>query len=140
MECVDDNGDAKTEVTVNVRGLVPDGLYTVWVCEFEGDGFKKDARDPNMALENIVGCNPLGKNDGSENWFRATGSTGTLEVTDMPGAYTLPPGDTSESPPCLLTTDQTVLVGVLHMDDRTHGPVPGIPEDGDHVDHFACIF
>lgn len=138
MECVTDGDSVKTDVEVKVGGLVPGGLYTVWVCEFEGVGFVDD-RNPDVALRNLVGCNPLGKNDGTENVFRATGSTGTLDVTDMPGAYTL--GDTSRSSPeCLLGTDQTILIGVLHLDDQNHGPVPGIPEDGDHVDHFAFVF
>lgn len=138
MDCVSDNGDVKTEVKVKVGGLVKGGLYTVWVCELEDPGFVDD-RDPAVALQNLVGCNPLGKNDGTENVFRATGGMGTLTVTDMPGAYTL--GDTSQaSPACLLDADQIILVGVVHLDDQSHGSVPGDPEAGDHVDHFAFVF
>jgi hypothetical protein len=141
MDCVDDGGDVETEVTVEVGGLVKGGLYTIWVCELVDPGIVDD-RDPTVALQNLVGCNPLGKNDGSENVFRATGGVGTLEVTDMPGAYTLVPpwGSGGSSPDCLLETDQTILVGVLHLDDKSHGPVPGDPVAGDHVDHFAFMF
>lgn len=141
MDCVSDNGDVKTDVKVKIGGLVPGGLYTIWVCELEDPGFVDD-RDPAVALQNVVGCNPLGKNDGTENVFRATGSMGTLEVTDMPGAYTVVPpwAPGGSSPECLLGTDQIILVGVLHLDDQSHGPVPGDPEAGDHVDHFAFIF
>lgn len=138
MKCVEDGGAVETAVSLAVKGLVPGGLYTVWVCEFENPGFV-DSRDPRVALQNVVGCNPLGKNDGTDNVFRTTGGKGTLDVTDMAGAYTI--GDTSESSPdCLLATDQTILVGVLHLDDQSHGPVPGSVREGDHVDHFAFVF
>lgn len=141
MECVDDDGDVKTEVTVEVGGLVKGGLYTIWVCELEDPGFVDD-RNPAVALQNLVGCNPLGKNDGTQNVFRATGGVGTLEVTDMPGAYTVVPpwAPGGSSPECLLGADQIILAGVLHLDDLSHGPFPGDPEAGDHVDHFAFVF
>lgn len=141
MECVEDNGGFKTNVNVEIAGLVKDGLYTIWVCEFAAPGFVDD-RDPAVALGNLIGCNPLGKNDGTQNAFRANGSVGTLEVTDMPGEYTVVPpfAPGGSSPECLLETDQTILVGVVHLDDQTHGPAPGDPAAGDHVDHFAFIF
>lgn len=141
MECVDDYGDVKTNVKVKVGGLVKGGLYTIWVCELEAPGFVDD-RDPTVALQNLVGCNPLGKNDGTENVFRATGGTGTLTVTDVPGTYTVVPpwAPGGSSPACLLDADQIILVGVLHLDDQNHGPVPGDPESGDHVDHFSFVF
>lgn len=141
MECVESGGDVKTEVEVKIGGLVPDGFYTIWVCELEDPGFVDD-RDSTVALENIVGCNPLGENDGTENVFRATGSRGTLEVTDVPGAYTVVPpwAPGGSSPGCLLGADQIILVGVLHLDDQSHGPIPGDSTAGDHVDHFAFVF
>lgn len=45
MECVEDGDVVETAVSLAVKGLVPGGLYTVWVCEFENPGFV-DSRDP----------------------------------------------------------------------------------------------
>lgn len=130
-----------TKVKIDVAGLVKGGLYTIWVCEFEDPGIVP-SRDHAVALQNLVGCAPLGANDGSENVFRTTGGRGTIEAIDKSEPYTivLPGKEVEDSPDCLHDADQIVLIGVLHLDDETHGPVPGDPEAGDHVDQFAFIF
>lgn len=67
---------------------------------------------------------------------------GTIEAIDKSEPYTiaLPGKEAEDSPDCLHDADQIVLIGVLYLDDETHGPVPGDPEAGDHVDRFAYIF
>lgn len=116
-------------------------LYTIWVCEFEDPGLVI-SRDHAVTLQNLVGCAPLGANDGGENVFHATGGVGTIEAVDTSEPYTLvlPGKEVRDSPLSLLDADQIVLVGVLHLDDEMHGPVPGNPQAVDHVDQFAFLF
>lgn len=48
-----------THVELEVRGLVPRSLYTVWNVVFDEPGFVDD-RDPNVAFEHLSGVGPLG--------------------------------------------------------------------------------
>lgn len=133
LKCVEKG----THVSMHLSGLVPKGLYTVWVVAFEKPGFNAEERALGPALENIVGSAPLGDNDGGENVFRASAS-GEAQVAaiDEPATFTGPafiePG-TSER--CLLDHFEVHVIGALHIDGETHGPAPR-PYG---VEHFGFI-
>lgn len=129
VECV----EGGTDVTFELRGLVPNELYSVWVIVFESPGFV-DTRNLKVATQNRVGVGSLGAPDGSENVFRARGSTGSLEVFH-------PDGDLSvfgSVEDCLLNEYEVHLVGLFHLDNETHGPLPErLPGSGAVVPHVA---
>lgn len=120
-----------TRVSLNLTGLVPNGLYTLWNVTFKEPGF-----DPSLEDMNLIGLGVVGKNDGSESYFRAS-PTGTGQITAF----------TPEGPLSMMggiaahPFSQEVewhLVGSYHMDDQTHGPDLG--PDGTVVEQFAFIF
>lgn len=143
------NGDGSTDVGVRVSGLVPNGLYTLWVIVFDSPGFDFDTRDifpfaaPGTAGEHFLGAGPLGPQDGSENRFRARGSHGELSTTHPTGELAIP-GPGPEGPVkynvegCLLEEFEVHIVGDYHLDGNTHGHFPGGP--GQHVEHFGAPF
>lgn len=116
VECV----DGGTAVTVELTGLVPNELYSVWINLFESPGFV-DTRNLSDATQNRVGVGSLGSPDGSENVFRARGSTGSLEVFHPNGDLSLF-GSVED---CLLSEYEVHLVGIFHLDNQTHGGFPG---------------
>jgi len=103
-----------TELTLDVSGLVPNGVYTAWSAFFTESPF---------IVPNAVGFGAAGKNDGSE---------GTL-IADENGTATytveVPPGPLSvrgEAPDYVLDGHAAYLVsGAYHIDSQTHGAVPG---------------
>ncbi len=114
-----------THVSMHLSGLVPKGLYTVWVVAFDGD-FHAGERALARAFQNLVGSAPLGDNDGGENVFRASQSgEGQVTAIDEPATFTGPgfvDPDTSER--CLLEHHEVHFIGALHLDDETYGPNP----------------
>lgn len=118
VECV----DGGTDVTVELAGLVPNQLYSVWVIVFEEPGFV-DTRNLSVATQNRVGLGSLGAPGGSENVFRARGSTGRLNVFHPKGALS---GFGSVAN-CLLNEHEVHLVGMFHLDNKSDDakPVPG---------------
>lgn len=125
-----------THVSMHLSGLVPKGLYTVWVVAFDDD-FHAEDRALGTAFENLIGSAPLGDNNGGENVFRASQSgEGQVAAIDEPAKFTGPgfiePG-TSER--CLLDHYEVHFIGALHLDDETHGPNPR-PFG---VEHFGFI-
>lgn len=109
-----------THVTVHAEGLLPRGLYTIWVAILLND------------LETVVGAAPLGPNDGTKSGFRASGSgRGTIVGIDLSAPLTFdqnPAFDGYETPDCLLDVQRRFVVEIAaayHYDDETHGPVRG---------------
>ena len=120
-----DRGRRCSHVEIEFEGLVPDGVYTVWVVH--RPAFHR----------------PLGGNDGANNSFTADEDGNyTLEVVDMPDELTLPPaatadpGDEEEGidpvDPVPVTEyplheipGQFFFVVAYHYDNRTWGSQPG---------------
>jgi hypothetical protein len=120
-----------TQVTLNLAGLIPNGLYTIWNVTFASPGF-----DPSMEGMNLIGLGVLGTSDGSENYFRASASgTGQISAFTPTGPLSMQ-GEISEHP--FLQEVEWHLVGAYHMDDKSHGPDLG--PDGTVVEQFAFIF
>lgn len=121
IECV----EGGTHVDMKLTGLVPGALYTGWVVVFKPPGFI-DTRDLGgtfglRALDNLIGLGSLGAPDGSQNAFRVTGSTGMLDVVHPDGELSVF-GSVDD---CLLNEYEVRFHVIIHLDDASHGPVPG---------------
>lgn len=119
-----------SHVTVHASGLVPKGVYTIWVMIFDGPFPAGPNGNKPFPFGNLVGVGALGPNDGSENSFQASES-GEGQVTAI-----MPTGLLSTSGPpflpapydltgCLLDEYAVMLVGVYHFNGQTYGPEPG---------------
>lgn len=134
-KCVEEG----TKVRVRVGGLLPGGLYSMWVVVFAEPGYVEGAEDPFVHL---IGAAPLGNNDGSEASFRASDSgRGRLTAVDEPATLTAdiidPANEDYRTGDCLLTDEYEVhVLGAYHYDDETHGPEPR-PFG---VEQFGAIF
>src|SRR6185369_1844157 len=56
-----------THVVIEASGLVPNGVYSVWLLTFEAPGFTPD-------FAHLIGEGALGAPDGSDNTFTASDS------------------------------------------------------------------
>jgi hypothetical protein len=124
-KCVSDG----THVTVHLSGLIPKGVYSIWVLIFNGP-FPAASPGKPFPFGNLVGAGALGPNDGSANAFQASAS-GEGQISAM-----MPTGLLSDfGPPflnqkydlegCLLDEVLFHLVAVYHFDGQSYGPVPG---------------
>ena len=108
-----------TRVTVNLSGLIPNGVYSIWVVVF-GPG----PADPNGA--NLLGAGALGRADGTQNHFVASpNGTGQLNVIQPAGVLSFIPYNIGS---CLLSDSRIGEVQLhvgYHIDGQTHGGVPG---------------
>jgi hypothetical protein len=91
-----------THVVIHLSGLIPHGVYTVWLLMPDG------------------GVGSLGVNDGSQNAFHVT-SDGTAELSVFQPAGPLSVFGSVTS--CLLDTGFTLAVA-YHLDNHTHGGDP----------------
>lgn len=119
-------------INVELRGLVPNGVYTLWHVTFNEGG-----ADPSKELLNIRGIGAVGKGDGSDNFFIAS-PTGTASLSAFsPTDQVL--SMIGDIKPCPLTDEEEWhVVGSYHMDSKTYGPVLG--PDGTVVEQFAFVF
>jgi len=107
-------GQRGTHVVLQVSGLIPNGVYTVWVATFQAPGLTPD-------FANLIGLGALGAPDGSDNVILAS-SQGTAQLSVFH-----PAGDFSifGSSDCLSEEFEVLLWLPLHLDGQTHGGVPG---------------
>ncbi|MEO6288520.1 MAG: hypothetical protein ABIO76_01290 [Ginsengibacter sp.] len=106
-----------TSVKVHVKGLIPNGVYTIWVLTFKSPGF-----EPTFA--NLIGNGALGAADGSMNKFTASShGTATLSATMPAGPLSLFGSVTD----CLFSEYEVHMVAAYHLDFVTHGGMPGPP-------------
>lgn len=132
-----DGTEEGTHVELEVSGLVPRSLYTIWNVVFAEPGFVDD-RDHEVATEHVKGAGPLGAQDGSENVFLSS-DTGerTLSATTPGGEL----GAFGMIEDCALDEFEWHVIGALHLDGKTHGRVPDDPESpGTLAEQFAFIF
>lgn len=113
LQCVG-NG---TYVSVRYSGLIPNGVYSVWVVVF----------GPGPANENnLLGAGALGRPDGTQNHFVASNTgEGRLNVLMPPGILSFIPYNIG---PCLLNDPpigEVQLHLAYHNDGQTHGGTPG---------------
>lgn len=106
-----------THVSIHATGLIPKGVYTIWVLVFNGPF------DPTFST--LVGIGALGASDGSQNAFQASASgKGQLNVIMPAGILSARPYPVTG---CLLDEVEVHLVGAYHFDGNTYGPTPGYP-------------
>jgi hypothetical protein len=106
-----------THVVVHLKGLIPNGVYSMWVVTFKSPGF-----DPTFA--NQIGEGALGAPDGSQNAFKAS-PAGTASISAI-----IPAGPLSEFGlvgNCLSSEYEVQLAAAYHLDNLTHGATPGEP-------------
>lgn len=119
-------------VEVALRGLVPNGVYTLWHVTFNEGG-----ADPTKEMLNIRGIGAVGKGDGSDNFFIASPKgTANIAAFSPTGRALSMIGDIRECP--LTNEEEWHVVGSYHMDSKTYGPLLG--PDGTVVEQFAFVF
>ncbi len=125
----EDNG---VSMDVELRGLVPNGVYTFWHVTFKEGGL-----DPSKEMLNIRGIGAVGKGDGSGNFFIASPTgTATFSAFSPTGRVLSMIGDIEACP--LTDEEEWHIVGSYHMDSKSYGPVLG--PDGTVVEQFAFVF
>lgn len=127
VEC----GANGTFIEVELTGLIPNGVYTLWNVTFNAPGM-----DPSKEMLNINGMGVVGPADGSENGFVAS-AQGTARISTTTAGGTLSMvGDMGH---CALTDEaEWHLVGSYHLDHQTHGPDLG--PAGTAVEQFGFIY
>ena len=110
MKC----GQKGTHVALQLTGLVPNGVYTVWVATFQAPGLTPD-------FANLIGIGALGASDGSQNVIVASADgEAELSVFHPPGALSL-----FGSSDCLTDEFEVLLWLPLHINGLTYGGEPG---------------
>lgn len=118
-----------THAALELTGLIPNGVYTVWNVVFRSPGF-----DPSFT--NLIGLGAIGAADGSANSFTAdaTGAGAVSAIT--PGGPLSVFGSIAG---CAPTGEfEFHLVGAYHIDGQAHGATPG--PAGTFVEQFGFIF
>ena len=106
-----------TQVTLHLTGLIPKGVYTIWVGVFTSPGMT-----PNFA--NYIAEGALGAPNGSQNKIVA-GSDGSADLSVLHPFGQLGEGF-GPSLNCLLDEFEFILAGAYHPDGKTHGVYPGV--------------
>lgn len=118
-----------TQVNLQLEGLIPNGLYTIWNVTFKSPGF-------STGEDNLIGVGVVGLADGSESYFRADAEgKATFSAFTEPGNLSYM-GQIARHP--FKEEFEWHVVGLYHMDDKTHGPELG--PDGTMVEQFAFVF
>lgn len=106
-----------THVVIQLSGLVPHGVYTIWVLTFEAPGFTFD-------FAHWIGGGSLGTPDGTQNVVVASPNGRAAISVFHPGGALSEFGEVTD---CLLDEFEFVLWGLYHLDGMTFGPSP-VPE------------
>jgi hypothetical protein len=131
VECMDEG----TYISLQLTGLIPDGVYTLWNVTFREPGFTGEFDGPGMP-SNVKAFGPAGIKDGSDSKFIASSSgEGTIMAINPAGEL----GTVGEIGGCALTDElEWHVVGLYHSDGHTYGPERG--PDGTHSEQFAFLF
>lgn len=121
-----------TELSLELTGLVPGGVYTVWGFYFTDPPFNF-APFMNTQTDSVA-SGAIGAPDGSESRLDADeNGTATYVATIPPGPLSI----SGEAPAWVLDGYSSLaVVGVYDIDGQTYGTVPG-PH---HVGHFVVGF
>ncbi len=118
-----------TKVDLHLRGLIPNGVYTIANVTFQSPG-------SGPMLQNMIGLGTLGTPDGAESTFQASacGEGGISAITPVGSLSML--GSMGQC--ALIDAVEWQVMGVYHIDGKTYGPSLG--PDGTHVEQFAFVF
>jgi len=119
-------------VDLELSGLIPNGVYTIWNVTFFEEGM-----DPSKEMLNIRGLGCIGATNGTENYFTASedgkGSISAFTATPAPLSMM---GDILADP--IKDEVEFHVVGAYHLDGQTWGANLG--PDGTAVEQFGFIF
>ena len=117
-----------TRLNVNIEGLIPNGVYSLWVMPFQPPGF-------DTAYTNVSGFGSAGENNGSENVFTASSSgSARFHVTHPAGALS----SFGSVSGCMASDEYEVhFVGIYHIDGKPGTTTPG--PAGKYVEQFAFL-
>ncbi len=126
--------DRGTRVTLRLSGLIPGGVYSIWLLTFGEPGFTPD-------FAHLIAEGSLGLPDGSLNTFVACArGRAFLSVHQPPGTVS----EFGEVTDCLLDEFEFLLAGAYHPNGLTYGPTPGPPDAPNmfcyFVEHFGFVF
>ena len=108
VKCINEG----THVVVHLKGLIPNGLYTLWILRF-------DTGTPGPPS----GVGALGAPDGSENLLKVN-SKGTADLSVTMSAES-PLSIFGSIPNCWSSVFKVMVAGAYHLDGQTHGASPG---------------
>ena len=118
-----------TKVDLHLRGLIPNGVYTIANVTFKSPG-------SGPMLQNMTGLGTLGTPDGAESTFQASaGGDGDISAITPAGSLSML-GSMGQC--ALIDAVEWQVMGVYHIDGKTYGPSLG--PDGTHVEQFAFVF
>lgn len=118
---------AGTRTTLQMRGLIPNATYTVWLVRFIAPG----------GPSNLVGLGAVGRDNGVIQNLLVADEDGEASFSAVNIAGPLSHSGSTES--CWTDSAQeTHVVGYYHIDGLTYGGDPG--PDGTGVEHFAFVF
>ena len=118
-----------TQITLQLTGLIPNGVYTAWIVTFRSPGF-----DPTFAK--LSGLGTLGTSDGTHNILRASGTGEASLTTITPEGKLSVMGKLEE---CALEDElEFHVVCAYHRDGATWGA--GLGPNGNAVEQLAFIF
>lgn len=119
-----------TRADLELSGLIPGGVYTLWLFTFEEPGF-------DGTPDHRLGGGAYGPYDRDQNAFVASES-GEAEISVLARAGTLS-AIPAEITGCLLSdTYEFHIVGTYHIDGLTYGAMPG--PVGTEAFQFGFIF
>ncbi len=104
-----------THAVFHMKGLIPNGIYTMWIFTFKMPG-------ADGTFNNRIGAGPFGAQDGSDNSFVAD-ANGIASIS-----IKLPAGNLSgfgSVPNCLSGVFESHIIAAYHPDQQTHGAGPG---------------
>lgn len=104
-----------THAIFHMKGLIPKGMYTMWIFTFKQPG-------ADGTLNNRIGAGAYGAADGSNNSFVASASgMGSISL-ELPEGNLGGFGTVSS---CLSTEFESHIIVAYHPDQHTHGDGPG---------------
>jgi hypothetical protein len=107
--------NAGTHVVIHLKGLIPNGVYTMWIVTFKSPGF-------DGTFVNQIGEGSLGAPDGSQNAFTAS-AAGTASLSVITPAESL--SEFGSVGNCFSSEYEVQLAAAYHLDNLTHGGTPG---------------
>ena len=123
VKCV----NAGTRTSLHLNGLIPNAQYTIWLNVFGSDGSPSGG----------IGAGALGSDNGATQNVVLSDQDGEAEITAVnPGGMLSARGSVGA---CWITSEAELhVVGIYHIDGRSHGPIPG--PDGSFIEQFAFQF
>lgn len=126
LECTADG----TVAAIDLSGLIPHGVYTMWLMVFDEPGF-------DGTMDNLAGAGAYGSYEGDANAFTAS-ETGEASIQLIAPATTLSviEYDTGN---CLISDEYDFhMVGTYHIQGELFGAEPGPP--GSEAFQFGFMF